>query len=116
MARRCEAVIPTGKATRITHFTEAGLRSLRWLIQVQAAPQGHFRPVGSMGFMRQRAHPHLFDQQPLEACATIAACVAANAIDPATPWPDEARRAFDWFVGEHELARSEERRVGKKGG
>lgn len=103
-ARLCEALIRTGKATRITHFTEAGLRSLRWLIQVQTAPQGHFRPVGSMGFMRQRARPHLFDQQPLEACATIAACVAANAIDPAAPWPEEARRAFAWFLGENDLA------------
>ncbi len=103
-ARLCEALIRTGKATKINHFTEAGLRSLRWLIRVQTAPQGHFRPVGSMGFTRKRTTPRLFDQQPLEACATIAACVAANAIDPAAPWPDEARRAFAWFLGENDLA------------
>ena len=103
-ARLCEALILTGAATGAGHFVDAGLRSLRWLVCVQTAPQGHFRPVGSMGFQLSRAPPLAFDQQPLEACATIAACVAANEIDPTTPWQAEARRAFAWFLGENDLS------------
>jgi hypothetical protein len=103
-ARLCEALILTGAATGAGHFVDAGLRSLRWLISVQTAPHGHFRPVGSMGFHLSRSPPLAFDQQPLEACATIAACVAANEIDPTTPWQAEARRAFAWFLGENDLA------------
>jgi hypothetical protein len=103
-ARLCEALIRTGAATGERHLTDAGVRSLRWLIAMQKAPKGHFRPIGSHGFMLSRCPPQAFDQQPLEACATIAACVAAHEIDPATPWQAEARRAFAWFLGENDLA------------
>src|SRR3546814_19198761 len=86
-------------------MVEAGLRSLRWLVAMQTAPEGHFRPVGSHGFlMTSRNSPEPFDQQPLEACATIAACIAAKGVDPDSSWRAEAERAF----------RSEERRVGKE--
>lgn len=103
-ARLCEALLRTGKATGAGHLADAGLRSLRWLIAMQTAPGGHFRPVGSHGFMLSRSPPLAFDQQPLEAAATIAACAAAHAIDPAPSWQSEARRAFAWFLGENDLA------------
>lgn len=45
-----------------------------------------------------------FDQQPLEACATIAACAAADDVTPSPQWQAEARRAFAWFLGENDLA------------
>src|SRR3546814_17371684 len=70
-------------------MVEAGLRSLRWLVAMQTAPEGHFRPVGSHGFlMTSRNSPEPFDQQPLEACATIAACIAAKGVDPDSSWRD----------------------------
>lgn len=103
-ARLCEALLRTGKATGAAHFIDAGLRSLRWLSTVQTAPAGHFRPVGSNGFTLSRSAPLAFDQQPLEAAATIAACVAAHATDPAGGWPAEANRAFAWFFGRNDLA------------
>jgi hypothetical protein len=56
---------------------EAGLRTLRWLMSVQTAPAGFFRPVGSDTFGKHRAPPAAFDQQPLEAAAAISACLAA---------------------------------------
>lgn len=102
-ARICEALIRTGSATEAAHITAAGLRSLRWLLAVQTAPAGHFRPVGSQGFMLDRSAPLAFDQQPLEAAATIAACVAAQASGAAGPWRAEARNAFDWFLGANDL-------------
>jgi glycosyltransferase involved in cell wall biosynthesis len=103
-ARLCEALIRTGAATEARHVVDAGLRSLRWLVGMQRAPAGHFRPVGSNGFQLHRSPPLVFDQQPLEAAATIAACAAAHDIDRTTPWQAEARRAFAWFLGENDLA------------
>lgn len=103
-ARLCEALIVTGKAMGNPRPIEAGLRSLRWLLGVQTAPDGHFRPVGSNGFLLvSREKPHAFDQQPVEACATIAACLAAQAVSPAPGWRTEARRAFAWFLGVNDL-------------
>jgi glycosyltransferase involved in cell wall biosynthesis len=103
-ARLCEALIRTGTATEAEHLIDAGLRSLRWLVGMQRAPAGHFRPVGSNGFMLNRSPPLAFDQQPLEATATIAACALAHDVDRTTPWQAEARRAFAWFLGENDLA------------
>jgi len=103
-ARLCEALIRTGHATGEIHMADAGLRSLRWLMRVQTAPAGHFRPVGSAGFMLSRQPPLPFDQQPLEASATIAACAAAHAIQPGGGWQVEAARAFAWFMGSNDLA------------
>lgn len=102
-ARICEALIRTGSAIDAVHITGAGLRSLRWLLEMQKAPAGHFRPVGSQGFMLDRCAPLAFDQQPLEAAATISACAAALASGVAGPWRIEARRAFDWFLGANDL-------------
>lgn len=103
-ARLCEALIVTGAGLGVRHLVDAGLRALRWLIAMQTAPSGHFRPVGSEGFLTgTRQPPAHFDQQPVEACATIAACLAAFATDPDPLWPAEARRALAWFTGANDL-------------
>ncbi len=103
-ARLPQALIATGAAMRSATMVEAGLRSLRWLVTMQTAGEGHFRPVGSHGFlMASRNMPQAFDQQPLEACATIAACIAAQGVDPGSSWRAEAERAFAWFLGANDL-------------
>src|SRR3546814_12338752 len=53
--------------------------------------------------MTSRNSPEPFDQQPLEACATIAACIAAKGVDPDSSWRAEAERAFAWFLGANDL-------------
>lgn len=103
-ARLPQALIVTGAAMRSANIVEAGLRSLRWLVPMQTSGEGHFRPVGSHGFlMASRNMPQAFDQQPLEACATIAACIAAQRVDPGFSWHAEAERAFAWFLGANDL-------------
>ena len=103
-ARLCEALIVTGRALGVQHWVAAGLRSLHWLLAVQTAPSGHFRPVGSEGFLSGTRQPPMpFDQQPVEACATIAACLAAMDTEPAPGWRTEAQRAFAWFTGTNDL-------------
>ncbi|MDK4807997.1 MAG: glycosyltransferase family 4 protein [Novosphingobium aromaticivorans] len=103
-ARLCEALIVTGRRCGVRDLVEAGLRSLRWLLSRQTAPEGHFRPVGSQGFLLiSRETPLGFDQQPVEACATIAACLAASVADPAPAWHVEAHKAFAWFTGANDL-------------
>jgi glycosyltransferase involved in cell wall biosynthesis len=103
-ARIPQALIQTGIATGRLHYAEAGLRSLGWLVALQTAPSGCFRPVGTDSFGRCRERPAPFDQQPVEAAATISACLAAaRADDSAQSWQAEAMRAFAWFIGENDL-------------
>ena len=102
-ARLSQALIETGLTTGTTAYVDAGLRSLRWLMTMQTAPSGCFRPIGSKNFGRHREAPEAFDQQPVEAAATISACLAAARAERVPEWPQDARRAFDWFLGENEL-------------
>jgi hypothetical protein len=44
-----------------------------------------------------------FDQQPVEACATISACLQTYRITAEKFWLDEAWCAFRWFLGENDL-------------
>ena len=56
---------------------DLGLRTLSWLVRVQTSPGGAFRPIGSNGFYRRDHERALFDQQPIEAQATVSACIEA---------------------------------------
>src|SRR5690606_36991246 len=82
---------------------EVGLASLDWLTRVQRAPQGHFRAIGCNGFYRRGEQPARFDQQPIEANATVSACLEAYRATNETRWLDEARSAFEWFLGRNDL-------------
>jgi hypothetical protein len=73
------------------------------LMQVQTAEAGHFRPIGSNGFYTRNGQRAKFDQQPIEAGATVSACLQAFVCAPDEFWLSEARRAFEWFVGRNDL-------------
>jgi len=103
-ARMPQALIVTGIATNDSSRVAAGLRSLRWLMTLQTTPAGCFRPVGSHSFGEEMCQPRPFDQQPLEATATISACRAAWRADPDPRWRADALRAFSWFLGRNDLS------------
>ena len=103
-ARLCQALIVTGMATGNLSLTAAGLRTLRWLMTLQTSPGGRFAPVGTEGFGDRLEPPKLFDQQPLEASATISACIAAWRADGDVEWKTKAACAFEWFLGGNSLS------------
>lgn len=81
---------------------ELGLRTLRWLVTEQTR-DGHFAPIGSDGFYRRDGARARFDQQPIEAHATVSACIEAFEVTQDAFWRDEAQRAFEWFLGRNDL-------------
>jgi hypothetical protein len=102
-ARLPQALISSGLTLGNPSYIDAGLSSLKWLMTMQTAPAGFFRPVGSDSFGEFRRPPRAFDQQPLEAAATISACAAALRADGDVRWKTQAMRAFAWFMGENDL-------------
>ncbi len=103
-ARLPQALIQTGIATQTPDYIDAGLRSLRWLMTQQTTPTGQFRPVGTSSFGELRQPPRAFDQQPLEATATIAACLTAWRADGDLEWKAIATNVFAWFLGRNDLS------------
>jgi len=102
-AKLPHALILSGRCMNNATLLETGLKSLRWLVKVQTSGVGAFRPVGSNGFFRRGQERAQFDQQPIEAQATISACIEAYHATGDMVWVAEARRAFEWFLGRNDL-------------
>lgn len=102
-AKLAHALILSGQATRQQPVLDRGLQALRWLAEVQNSEDGHFRPIGSNGFYPRGGARANFDQQPIEAQATVSACLDAYRITSDPWWYSQAQRAFDWFLGWNDL-------------
>jgi hypothetical protein len=102
-AKLPHALILSGRCLNAAPLLDTGLKALRWLVKVQTSPTGAFRPIGSNGFYRRGQERAQFDQQPIEAQATISACIEAYHATGDMVWVAEARRAFEWFLGRNDL-------------
>ena len=67
---------------------------------------GYFAPIGSNGFYASGGTKAPFDQQPVEAHAMVSACLLAQRLTGGGRWAQEARRAFNWFLGQNQLRQS----------
>lgn len=102
-ARLPEALIRAGTALGRDDLVKCGISTLEWIVGKQTSPEGRFRAVGSESFGRVYAEPLQFDQQPLEAQATIDACSAAFDASKDLRWVEEAGRAYRWYLGHNDL-------------
>ncbi len=97
-ARLPHALIVAGAGAENREMIETGLSSLRWLVDVQTT-EGLFSPIGNRGWYPRGGAKALFDQQPVEAEVTVAACIAAFDVTSDRRWIDDALCAFRWFLG-----------------
>jgi hypothetical protein len=102
-AKLPHAMILNGRCLNDGPMLELGLKTLRWLTKIQTSDTGSFRPVGSNGFFPRGKERAIFDQQPIEAQATISVCIEAYQATNDMAWIAEARRAFEWFLGRNDL-------------
>lgn len=100
------ALLECGRWMGRSDMIEAGLTSLEWLASVQRSRKGHFVPIGSNGFYRRGGERARFDQQPVEAQTMVSACLAASGVTGEARWQEEARRAFEWFLGRNDVGLS----------
>jgi glycosyltransferase involved in cell wall biosynthesis len=103
-ARLPQALILTGWRSNNKRMVEAGIESLEWLVAAQQGGDSEiFVPIGSNGFFARGAKKARFDQQPVEACATVSACQEVYRLTRDSHWQTEAQRAFRWFLGKNDL-------------
>jgi hypothetical protein len=102
-ARLCQALILGGQSMPHPRAADIGLESLRWLASIQTTQSGCFRPIGSNGFYERGGRRADFDQQPVEAQAMVSACHEALRVTGDRVWEEEAKRAFEWFLGRNDL-------------
>jgi hypothetical protein len=102
-ARLPQALIVAGQALGRKDLVTCGLETLDWIVGKQTSPEGRFRAVGTESFHRPYAEPLQFDQQPLEAQATVDACIEAFHATGDARWVAEAERAYAWYLGQNDL-------------
>ena len=98
-ARLPQALLLSAARMGDTAMAEIAERSLTWLVAQHVAEDGTFAPVGTNGFHVRGAPRAMFDQQPVEACAMVSACLDARRVTGQGRWLDHARHAFEWFLG-----------------
>ena len=98
-----QALLAAGESLGQSLCTDIGLATLEWLMDVQRAPAGHFVSVGSNGFYTRGGTCARFDQQPIEACVSVSACLTAFRVTGDMRWHRDAERAFEWFLGRNDL-------------
>ncbi|AOP33798.1 glycosyl transferase family 1 [Leptospira tipperaryensis] len=97
------AMLLSGRSMQNSEMAQVGIDSLNWLSDLQRADGGYFVPIGSNGFYKKGGNRARFDQQPVEAQATVSACLEAYRCTRDLKWRKEARRAFEWFLGRNDL-------------
>jgi glycosyltransferase involved in cell wall biosynthesis len=103
-ARLPQALIRAGMRSANNEMVSAGLAALDWLSKIQRCDlKGHFVPIGSHGFYSKKGEKARFDQQPIEACAAVSACLQAYRATGDDRWRKEAWAAFNWFLGDNDL-------------
>jgi glycosyltransferase involved in cell wall biosynthesis len=103
-ARLPQALIACASRTSDGVMLAAGLESLQWIVAMQRCEvKNHFVPIGSHGFYRKGGDKARFDQQPVEAGASVSACLQAFRATGDDRWLKDAWSAFNWFLGDNDL-------------
>jgi hypothetical protein len=103
-ARLSQALILAGWRSGNRRMIDAGIESLEWIVAAQhRADREIFVPIGTNGFYAEGHEKARFDQQPVEACATISACLETYKLTRDNRWLEEAQRVFRWFLGSNDL-------------
>ncbi len=103
-ARLPQALVLAGWCSNNKRMVEVGIEALEWLVAAQHRGDPEiFVPIGSNGFYVEGEDRSRFDQQPVEACATISACLEVYKLTRDELWRTEAGRVFGWFLGKNDL-------------
>jgi len=103
-ARLSQALILAGWRGENQRMVAMGIESLDWLVAAQhRGDEKIFVPIGSRGFFTRGEEKARFDQQPVEACATVSACLETYTFTHEARWLEEAQHVFRWFLGKNDL-------------
>jgi len=94
------ALFAAYRRLRQDRLLRAARESLEFLDQI-TFHDGSFRPVGCKGWLVRGAEPAQYDEQPIEACTSTLAHLAAYEATGDGAMLELARRSFAWYLGEN---------------
>lgn len=96
------ALILIGEELARDDIKDMGFNALEWLMNVQTESE-HFSAIGNQQWYEKSQQKSRFDQQPIEAQASVDACAAAYMVTHEEKWLNQAFNAFSWFLGGNDL-------------
>ena len=102
-ARLAQALICTGTSLSRPELVAMGLRALDWLMNLQTSQTRHLRPIGADRVYHGGYARPVFDQQPVDAWASLSACLEAYRATSDSLWLGRAEKCFEWFLGRNDL-------------
>lgn len=103
----CNAILPWSMLAAYEilnekQYRKIGLESLDFLLK-STFVEDMFRPVGCKGWYTRGKTPAKFDQQPVEACGTMLACLKAFKLTENDDYRKYAKQCLDWYTGKNSL-------------
>lgn len=103
----CNAVLPWSMLAAYEilnekQYRKIGLESLDFLLE-KTFVGNLFRPVGCNGWYKRGDTPAEFDQQPVEACGTMLACLKAFELTQNDVYRGYAQHCLKWYTGQNSL-------------
>lgn len=106
-ARLPQTLLSLSEFTENEEMKEIGLRSLKWLVEIQTDPEeGHLSIIGNNGWYKRSGERASFDQQPVEVAALIDACSTAYRVTGDKYFLEKMEWSFDWFLGSNDIGES----------
>ncbi len=103
-ARLPEALIAASSWVGNQKALEVGISTLTWLFEnCLDEKDGHLSFIGNRNWWKRGKPKSKFDQQPVDACAMLAAAKRAYETTRDSIWKDYAERAYEWFFGRNDL-------------
>ncbi|MCL2358361.1 MAG: glycosyltransferase [Nitrososphaerota archaeon] len=97
-ARLPQALFAAYRLVGEPQFLETAKKAMDFLLKTQIM-DGNFVPIGNDGWYKRGGKRPLYDQQPLEAAATVEASVDAYYVTKNKCYLEAAETAFGWFLG-----------------
>ena len=99
----CNAILPHAMLCTYELFLEkqvlgTALVSLDFLLE-STVKNGRFKPIGCKGWYQRGGTPAEFDEQPVEACSTLLACLKAYRLTGNAKYRDCAEQCLQWYHG-----------------
>ncbi len=98
-----EALLRGARVTGNEAMFADALVCLSWLDGIQTNREGLFRAVGTDSFGIPHTPPLPFDQQPIEAWATVDTMLYAFQATGDARWQESAWKAYAWYLGANDL-------------
>lgn len=106
----CSAILPLSllyayERSHQKQTAQVALESLDFLLSV-TTKDGVFHPIGCKGWFHKGGEPAKYDEQPVEACCTMIACLAAYRLTGKKEYQKQAARCYQWYLGLNSLHQS----------